>query len=166
MAIEYYLICPACKEFIDLYKIRLLTLSAHGHRLPAEGIRISEEEIRRGIQDLKQAHVEIPAWITDLLPFVISFAEQHDAHQLILKDDGPDPEWYPENPGYTAWKEYRTIQNNELFLPRNLVGDLHIASWPEAEMHLESLRVILYEELELKEYKRTFEELCQKYSDH
>lgn len=167
MALEYYLICPACKEFIDLYKIRLLTLPAHEHKLPAEGTRISEEEITAGIQNFKETFFsEIPGWIKDLLPFVNSFAEQHAAHHLILKDDYPDPEWYPENPGYTVWKEYRTTHSNELFLPRNLVDDLHITDWSRAETHLKSLNVILYEELELKEYRRTFEELCQKSPDH
>lgn len=47
MAIKYYLICPACKEFTDLYKIRLETLPAHEYRLPAEGM--SEEDLLKGI---------------------------------------------------------------------------------------------------------------------
>lgn len=162
MSVEYYLICPACKAFIDLYKIRLLPRDILAHPLPAEGRAISEEEITDGINYLKQELIEIPEWIAELLPFVNTFLQQHAGHKLLLKDDYPDPEWYPESPGYTAWKECHTTHSIELFLPRNLIDDLHITDWTEAEKHLKILNVILYEELELNEYRKTFDELIRK----
>lgn len=161
MAIEYYLICPACKEFIDLYKIRLVKLPAGDYKLPAEGIELSEEDLLKGIERVEQELAEIQVWIRNLLPFVKIFVQQHAAHRLILKDDYPAPAWYPESPGYTAWKEYRSTHSHELFLPRNLVDDLQITSWAEAEKHLRVQNVILYEELELDEYRETFEKLMQ-----
>jgi hypothetical protein len=47
-------------------------------------------------------------------------------------------------------------------LPRNLVDDLKITEWEDAEKHLHTLKIFLYEELELSEYKKKFMELVNR----
>jgi hypothetical protein len=160
MAVEYTLICNTCKEFIRLYKLRLF--DGPSHPLPMLGIPVQTVAVINALKKFRNGFPgKMPEWINDLEPFINTFLIDHAQHELVMKDDYSDPLWYPESPGYAVWKERQTPSSNELFLPRNLVDDLHIADWEEAEHYLKLLHVMLYEDLELNEYKHTFDELIK-----
>ena len=164
MAREYVLFCNSCKEFMDIHKFRIIPHVYNESPLGINGVKISQAEIDEGI---KNSGIE-PGnkdhyWILDLLPFINKFSGGHADHDLRIVDDGePDYHWWPEHTGYTGWKEIVTTLHTELFLPRNLIDDLQITEWSTAEMHLRSLQVILYDELELKEYRDKFNQLISR----
>jgi hypothetical protein len=126
------------------------------------GVQISSDEISEGIKSLEiEPGNARHQWVFDLLPYIENFSREHAQHDMRMVDDAmPDFYWWPEHPGYTTWKEIQTSLDKELFLPRNLVDDLHITDWASAEKYLRSLQVMLYDELELAEYKETFLELA------
>jgi hypothetical protein len=161
MAIEYCLVCNTCKEFLDIHKLRIIPQKCEQSPLGLRGISINPVEIEEGIENLAiQAENKDHEWILALLPYVEKFRNEHALHQMSMVDDAePDYCWWPEHSGYTGWREIPTSLENELFLPRNLVYDLQITDWPTAEKHLQSLQVVLYDELELTEYENTFRKL-------
>jgi hypothetical protein len=157
MATEYHLTCIPCKEFINIYKLRFVdTISPLGF----DGIEVTKAQIQNEVTKLKNENSH--HWIKDILPLIETFLIQHDGHKLVLFDDLGDHLWDPEFPGYCDWKEITSSLVTELFLPRNLIDDLKITNWNEAESYLLTLKIFLYEELELTEYKRKFIELVNK----
>lgn len=163
MAREFFLFCSTCKEFMDLHKFRILPLERIEPPLGINGITISPDEIEEGIKNSGIHQKNMPdSYIFDLLPFIYKFSKEHASHELRIGDDyGTDYHWWPEHPGYTEWKETISSLTHELFLPRNLVDDLKITDWEAAEIHLKSLQVVLYDELELDEYRLKFKELTE-----
>ena len=162
MAAEYCLVCNTCKEFLDIHKLRLTAQKCEKYPLEIDGVPISSSEIDEGLKELK---IEIGnsdhQWVVDLLPHIEKFSREHTLHRMSMVDDGgPDYYWWPEHTGYTEWKEIRGSLENELFLPRNLVDDLQIADWTAAERYLRSLKIVLYDELELQEYEGAFRKLA------
>lgn len=99
-------------------------------------------------------------WIKRLTPVLLAFYEQHKNHAFMLYDVQFDYPWEPEYEGYCEWKD-ADPENNELYLPRNLVDDLNITSWRDTEAHLKSNTVMLYDELELNEWQIKFNELVK-----
>ncbi len=154
MPTEYHLTCITCKEFIDIYKLRLVE---NIHPLGSTGIEVKKNQLQKGLMELKNENAN--QWIKDILPFIDLFLLQHHEHELVLFDDRGEYFWNPEIPGYCDWKEMTSSLVIELFLPRNLIDDLKITNWDDAERYLHTLKVFLYEELELTEYKRKFIEL-------
>ncbi|MNJ91911.1 hypothetical protein D3C87_95660 [compost metagenome] len=164
MATEYYLICSSCKEFLDLHKFRLIPGVCDRSPLGIDGVSVSLPEIDHGISLLEPLS-ENNRWIHQLVPHIQTFSAKHAVHDLRMVDSyAPDYYWWPEHPGYTEWKEIVSslIPNTEFFLPRNLVDDLQITNWETAEEYLVKSYRILYEELELKEYREKFDELIAK----
>jgi hypothetical protein len=161
MAIEYSLVCNTCKEFMDIHKLKIIPHKCNKSPLGMEGIQISKSEIDEGIKSLRiEPGNKDHHWILELFPFIEKFALDHALHEMRMVDDAaPDFYWWPEHTGYTKWKAIQTPLNEELFLPRNLVDDFQITDWATAEKYLRSLEVVLYDELELSEYKNTFSKL-------
>jgi hypothetical protein len=161
MAIEFTLVCNTCKEFMDVHKLRVIPHKCDQFPLGIDGIEISKAEIDDGIQHLGiEAGNKNHDWAFALLPYIKKFAGDHALHEMRMVDDtAPDFYWWPEHRGYTAWKAVQTSLDEELFLPRNLVDDLQITEWAAAEKYLRSLQVMLYDELELDEYRDAFHKL-------
>lgn len=165
MAREYCLMCPTCKEFIDIHKFPLPPDLISKSPTGIEGIPIDLFDIEESIGSLSLEN-EDHKWIFDLMPIATTFVKEHLNHDLRIVDDSePDYYWWPEHIGYTEWKEISTNLRNELFLPRNLIEDLKIKEWKKAEEYLKSLNVVLYDELELTEYKNKFNQLTQTNND-
>lgn len=156
MAVHYFLICIPCKQFIKLQQLRIVN-EGLPYPLPIEGLIIDHQILTEGLLQLKSEATQ--QWMISQLPFIEEFLKVHANHPLILKDDTSDYFWHPEFEGYTQWKEVITSISDELFLPKNIVEDLGIKDWAVAEAHLKTLKVMLFEELELKEYKSTFNKL-------
>jgi hypothetical protein len=162
MAREYCLMCTTCKEFMDLHKFPvppyLLNVSTGMH-----GIIISPSDLDEAIKNSKiemthAAHL----WVFKLIPYVHDFLKTHAGHDISMVDHSAcDYYWWPEHEGYTDWMEIKTNLDNELFLPRNLIHDLKITDWINAEKYLQSLKIMLYEELEINEYRRKFNQLIE-----
>lgn len=164
MAIEYHLVCSSCKEFLDLHKFRLVPEVCEQSPLGLDGVAVSVPDIDQGIARLEPEN-EINRWIHKLVADVQTFSAKHKTHDLRMVDShAPDYYWWPEHPGYTDWKEITSslVSGGEFFLPRNLVDDLQIMDWKTAEEYLLKSYRILYEELELDEYREKFDELTQK----
>ena len=158
MATEYHLACWTCKEFLDIHKLKLVPEISP---FQAEGVCVTKTQIENEIYKLKNNFNDgiVPHWIKDILPFVQNFLLQHNGHRLVLMDDFSDYFWDPEHVGYCNWKEVNSTLTTELYLPRNLVDDLKITDWDNAEKYLKTLKIFLYDELELVEHKRKFIEL-------
>ncbi len=153
--------CTTCKEFIDVHKFPVSRNLASKSPMGIEGIQIDSFDAE---EYSKRANINHPEhqWMVDLMPFINSFVTSHLHHDLRIVDDSePDYLWWPEHSGYTDWKEISTGLNNELFLPLNLMEDLKIREWIKAEEYLKSLQVVLYDELELNEYRNKFNQLIQ-----
>lgn len=161
MAREYCLACFTCKEFIDLHKFRLVPDVCDESPLGLSGVAVTAREIEKGIGMLEPKN-RTNQWIYELIPLIKQFAIKHTSHEMRLVDNcEPDYYWWPEHVGYTEWKEISTSRNfkHGFFLPRNLIDYLDITDWEQAEAYLKTSSVVMYEELELEEYKETFGKL-------
>ncbi|AEA45837.1 hypothetical protein [Fluviicola taffensis] len=161
MAREYRLVCSTCKEFIDIHKFKLVPHVCDLSPLGIDGASIRLLDIQNGLVQVEPLN-ENNHWIHRLLPVIETFSIDHTNHDLRLVDNyEPDYKWWPEHRGYTEWKEISSLSNNDFFLPRNLVDNLQIRDWDAAEKYLKESRIILYEELELAEYRAKFDELTK-----
>jgi hypothetical protein len=161
MAREYHLICLTCKEFMDLHKFNLVPHVCARSPLGIAGASVGSDDISEGMKLLEPRNAT-NYWIYNMLPDISAFAHTHAPHDLRLADNcEPDYYWWPEHPGYTEWKEITSslCSNPEFFLPRNLVDDLRMTDWETAESYLKQSHIILYEELELSEYRKKFDQL-------
>jgi hypothetical protein len=73
----------------------------------------------------------------------------------FLKGQGQEP-WESSDEFSYIWKEYTGPLTVEFWLPRNLIDDVGIASWPEALNHLSKCKVHLLGEINIDAYKRVF----------
>lgn len=156
MARQYHIICSICKVFLDLHKFQLVPSVCDQSPLGIQGVAVNVTDISGGISQVEPRN-QTNYWIHELIPQVERFAQEHSDHVLRLVDDcEPDYLWWPEHKGYTEWKETPGYMTHDYFLPRNLIDDLGITDWETAEEYLKTTGEILYEELELTEYKTTF----------
>ena len=153
------------KEFLDIHKFPVPPDLASKSPVGIKGVQIDRFDAEECIKTADINNKD-HRWLFELLPFINSFVKSHLHHDLRIVDDSePDYLWWPEHSGYTQWKEIATNSTNELFLPQNLIEDLKIREWVRAEEYLKSLRVVLYDELEINEYKNRFNQLIQTNND-
>jgi hypothetical protein len=160
MPVDHQLACHHCKEFIELHKWWIIPNGSADFPRGFEGKKVSAEDIRLGIASAVENSKRFPG-LSELAPVVSAFVDVHARHDLRMHDDCGDAPWQPEYAGYCEWKGVKSCMTGELFLPRNLVDDLQIRSWQEAEAYLKALDIYLYEELELVEYRANFSRLTE-----
>jgi hypothetical protein len=159
MPIEHMLACYHCREFISTadWCINVDLRADFPRGFAGKPVR---SESLLGALTTALADDALSRY-QELIPCLKDFIERHSSHDLRMQDEGSDAPWDPEHPGYCGWKLIVATRygDPELYLPRNLVDDLHLKTWPRAKAHLQTLTINLYEELELQEYQAKFREL-------
>lgn len=91
MATQYYLACISCKEFINIYKLRLT-----GNILPLGVNEVTISKIQNELAELENEK-EVQ-WIKNIAPLIHTFLHQHSEHKLVLVNNSGNYFWEPEFP--------------------------------------------------------------------
>jgi hypothetical protein len=150
MSYFYYVACKPCRRFVDLGAWRIF----HELRFPpvtknispgagnVAAVKIQSSELQKCLLRLDDPYSQIyreRAEFQQLRDILILFAAEHDGHELYFINDSGDFPWTATN--QYPWYEWREVigpntRLRDIDLPKNLIYDLNIASWQQAEQHL------------------------------
>ncbi len=163
MGIDFAIGCKACKEFITLHKWGVVeaasqflvnsyfdpsdpsydpAYSTANSPYPIEGLDSSSHFVLLNSQKVLSALDDTasePQHIRDLVPMIREFANSHSTHVLFLTCDFDVLPWEPwhVDGNFFQWKEIPHYAGDfHRYLPRNLIEDLKLTSWQEAEEYL------------------------------
>jgi hypothetical protein len=150
MSYFYYIACKPCRRFVDLgewrifYRLRFpwVTKDVFPGAGNVAAAKVQSSELREQLSRLddpySQNYRERPEF-QQLRDILVGFAAEHEGHELYLINDSGDFPWtacdrYP-------WYEWREVigpntRLQDVDLPKNLIYDLNMPSWPEVERHV------------------------------
>jgi hypothetical protein len=169
LAIDYFLACFDCNEFVSLHKWCPDRSQCYPAREPSifpeqqsyQAVWLTPEHILQQVgedQDYFQA-IDPGHWALKLLPVVSAFCDCHGTHRLISLNDDGDLPWHPAEAGFAVWRDATGPKGfYSQFLPRNLVEDEGLSSAEEALAHVRTQeRWVLDKESDITEYVQAFE---------
>lgn len=148
MGVKFRIACHQCHEFLELAKWfpdvdMTFTLSNYIGASNYRGVQTDEMKIRKAIKEYQEGLLkERPGhWISEYIPYLESFVEDHHTHELAIYNDTGDSPWYSYEPDWHRWKEIQgpgtswSSDFSDVELPRNLIDDVGIDNWQDALKH-------------------------------
>ncbi|HSU57331.1 MAG TPA: hypothetical protein VLT36_25035 [Candidatus Dormibacteraeota bacterium] len=150
MSFFYYIACKPCRSFVNLESWRIFhTLRFPWPKkdlFPGAGIvaaaKIDFSELRERLARLDDPfsdHHRGDPEFQRLRDILTAFSFEHEGHELYFINDSGNFPW--EACTSHQWYEWREVigpntKLRDVDLPKNLIYDLNMTSWQEAEKHL------------------------------